>query len=284
MKHRVRKYACQLQVNESLDDDYSYAVMTNHASHMVHLLWNDNAPTNCLTTIHGPEREIYERHIKGNLVQLVHKPVATAAYPPGMDAVDIGDQMRSYYDIRIKSKRWYMHFYYYIIDTSICNAHVVYCIFKNEKMSLLKFRRILCHQLSATTHSKKKRTHLLASSSKNDSLESTRKKRKTLTFASSSSSSSSSSSAAAKSLSCGGHEVTFSKQKACVHCKKVWDADSGLKKKYSKLFKKGKGPAAQKLNREHCKRVRSGCSKCGALCRVYGQKGKDCIGEWHKAI
>ena len=45
-------------------------------------------------------------------------------YTHWMNGVDVGDQKRSYYDARIKSHQWHMHYFYCILDTSICNAHL----------------------------------------------------------------------------------------------------------------------------------------------------------------
>ena len=111
--------------------------------------WFDNKVTNCLSTIHHPTSRVCERGVSGDPGgddmpapaaggggapiapaaggrsnrQSVAKPLAVIDYTDKMGGVDLADQKRSYYEIRIASKKWPTHVFFWMIDAAATNAH-----------------------------------------------------------------------------------------------------------------------------------------------------------------
>ena len=53
-------------------------------------------------------------------------PDCTDNYNTYMNAVDIADQLRSYYTTRRRTFKWWHRFFFFVLDTALCNAHVCY--------------------------------------------------------------------------------------------------------------------------------------------------------------
>ena len=68
-----------------------------------------------------------------------------------MDEVDVADQLRTNYQIRIKSNKWWHPIFWSVINTAICNAHLLYKVGiadqATEVMYHSDFRAKLAQQL-----------------------------------------------------------------------------------------------------------------------------------------
>ena len=53
-------------------------------------------------------------------------PQAIISYNEYMGGVDRGDQLRGYYSCRTKSRKFYKYIFYFLLDTAITNAFVLY--------------------------------------------------------------------------------------------------------------------------------------------------------------
>ena len=88
-----------------------------------------------------------------------------------MGGVDLSDMLLELYRINFKSKKWYMHIFYYLLDLSVVNAWLLYhrmmsqstsnnilhlCNFKEEisdgliKQAAIKKRRPKLNSLEST--------------------------------------------------------------------------------------------------------------------------------------
>ncbi len=75
-------------------------------------------------------------------------PTACAEYNKHMGGVDRGDQLRSYYHIRMKSRKFYKYIANFLFDVSVTNAFILYrTTHLGMKMTNRKFREILADQL-----------------------------------------------------------------------------------------------------------------------------------------
>ena len=80
-----------------------------------------------------------------------------AAYCAWMNGVDVADQFRSYFDIRIIGRAWYMNYYYWVLDTSVCNSYLIFVKYHKGKhknsdaslgnMTMKEYRKRLCWEL-----------------------------------------------------------------------------------------------------------------------------------------
>jgi hypothetical protein len=91
-------------------------------------------------------------------------------YNNHMNGVDVADQLRGSYPTKIRSRKWWHVFFWWVLDTCICNAYVMYSVhctsISSSPMSHLQFREQLALALmehsTATTASSspsKKRIH-----------------------------------------------------------------------------------------------------------------------------
>jgi hypothetical protein len=71
-----------------------------------------------------------------------------------MNGVDVADQLRTYYSTKLRSRKWWHTFFFWVLDTAICNAYICYCIWwKQEKiegqpLSHADFRKALAYNLA----------------------------------------------------------------------------------------------------------------------------------------
>ena len=88
----------------------------------------------------------------------VEQPNCIAEYNTNMGGVDKMDWMINKYRIKIRGKRWHFPIFTYIIDMTVINAYVLYCM-ANEKIPLLEFlRRIVKCYMNTSSLSDPKRS------------------------------------------------------------------------------------------------------------------------------
>ncbi len=73
-------------------------------------------------------------------------------YNFNMNGVDIADQLRGNYSTKLRSRKWWHVFFWWALDTSICNAYTMYVEHSSEPMTHLKFREKLALQLLGEEH------------------------------------------------------------------------------------------------------------------------------------
>ena len=71
-------------------------------------------------------------------------PAASAIYNRYMGGVDLGDQLRGYYHMRMKCRKFYQYVAKFVLDVAITNSFILY---KNAhpttKVNVLTFRHVL---------------------------------------------------------------------------------------------------------------------------------------------
>ncbi|GBN58679.1 PiggyBac transposable element-derived protein 4 [Araneus ventricosus] len=99
-------------------------------------VWKDKKEIFLLSN--GAKNEIttVKRRIGGN-VSYVTCPKVIADYNKYMGGVDLADQYRKYYDISRKSRKWWIYMFWYLLDTTVNNAYIIYSTtnFPSEKKS-----------------------------------------------------------------------------------------------------------------------------------------------------
>jgi hypothetical protein len=172
----------QVTLDEKRDHQGDFKwMMTKQWPWLLAQSWYDNKVTNCLSTIHHPESKVCERGVSGDPGgddvrapatgaggapiapaaggrsnrQSVAKPLAVVDYTHNMGGVDLADQKRSYHEIRIASKKWPTHVFFWLIDAAVTNAHTAMMKEQNlDGKHRLKggreFRRRLVWQLAMT--------------------------------------------------------------------------------------------------------------------------------------
>ena len=118
------------------------------------VVWQDKRQVNVLSTItDGNSSVTVRRKEKDGTCTTLNCPTAIVNYNQHMAGVDRGDQLRWYYNLRLKCRKYYKYIFWFIVDVSITNAHILhsrYCVPSNvtaENLRLKQFRLQLAQSL-----------------------------------------------------------------------------------------------------------------------------------------
>jgi len=91
------------------------------------LVWQDKRQVNVLSTLHNPDDVASVRRKEKNGSQTtLNCPTAITTYNQYMGGVDRGDQLRHYYQLRLKSTKNYKYLFWFIVDVAITNAYILH--------------------------------------------------------------------------------------------------------------------------------------------------------------
>ena len=128
-------------------------------SNMVATVWQDTKPVAMLSTQHDPTMTTTVKRKKGDGSTIdVTCPQAVVDYNAHMGGVDLGDQYRKYYQVRMKSRTFYKYIFWFIFEVCILNSYILHrhspCIGKN--LTYLEYRVELAKQLIGNYCSRKR--------------------------------------------------------------------------------------------------------------------------------
>ena len=104
--------------------DYSSQSKNN----VIATVWKDNKHIYLMSNAYPPSSdEKVKRKQKDGTVITIQAPPMLAGYNKYMGGVDKSDQMKSYYGLNRKSKRWTLRLIWHFIDIAAVNA---YCLYK----------------------------------------------------------------------------------------------------------------------------------------------------------
>ncbi|KAL8576039.1 hypothetical protein ACOMHN_052057 [Nucella lapillus] len=105
---------------------------------------------------------------RGQPAQTYPKPVAIQQYTDHFNAVDKNDQMRSYYGIANKARKFWKYIFWFIVDVSMINAFVLYKEARGgprpKPMTHLEFHLEVARELVRNYTSRKRQASFPASS------------------------------------------------------------------------------------------------------------------------
>lgn len=126
---------------------------------LVVTVWQDTKPVVILSTQHSPTITTLVRRKKGdgNTIN-VTCPQAIVDYNANMGGVDLGDQYRHYYQVRMKSHKFYKYIFWFLFEVCILNSYILHryspCIGRN--LTYLDYRVELAQQLIGSYCSRKR--------------------------------------------------------------------------------------------------------------------------------
>ena len=92
---------------------------------MVFSLWQDNKTVSVLSTGSQPGEATVERRQKDATKHSYPCPNNIVEYNKFMGGVDRNDQMRTYYCVRLKGRKFYKYIFWYLFDVSITNTYIL---------------------------------------------------------------------------------------------------------------------------------------------------------------
>ena len=123
--------------------------------------WQDKRQVTVLSTITDTDSTVtVSRKEKDGTRTELQCPAAIAIYNENMAGVDRGDQMRSYYKLRLKCKKNYKYIFWFTMDVAITNAFILYSNFcvpavSTESIKQKNFRLKLADELIGDYNSRK---------------------------------------------------------------------------------------------------------------------------------
>ena len=101
--------------------------LTMQKRNMLANVWFDKRKVAVLSTCQNPgNRTILRPRAQGNRPRELTKPIAIVNYNSYMGGVDLADQLRSYYPIGRESKKWWKYLFWFVIESSVVNAFIIY--------------------------------------------------------------------------------------------------------------------------------------------------------------
>ena len=120
--------------------------------------WKDNKVVTVLSSNVQPGEVDTCKRKQKNGTHMQHScPVAVVEYVKYMRGVDRNDQLRTYYLVRLKSRKFYKYIFWFLFELAVTNAFVVYRTYSQGKeMKLREFRLELAKQLIGDYNSRKR--------------------------------------------------------------------------------------------------------------------------------
>ena len=121
-------------------------------------LWRDNRVVTILSTNAQPHDVaiVQRREHNGTRVN-VQCPAAMAHYQAFIGGVDRNDQLRQYYHVRLKCRKFYRYIFWFLFEAAIVNSIILHTHYSSKARQPLKeFRLELAKGLVGEYHSKKR--------------------------------------------------------------------------------------------------------------------------------
>lgn len=112
--------------------------------------WFDNQIVTLVSTYVGSQPIIEKKRFfrSLNTYKMIPCPKSVDVYNSNMDGVDLLDSMLGYYRISTKSKKYYMKFFYHMIDLCVVNAWLLYRrVYPDTYIPLLDFKLLISEVL-----------------------------------------------------------------------------------------------------------------------------------------
>jgi len=93
---------------------------------MTAIVWKDRKPVYMVSNAYTPATtSVNRKNADGSTVQ-VSCPNNASYYNRYMGGVDLVDQLKGYYGIDRKSKRWWIRLFFHFVDLAVTNAYILY--------------------------------------------------------------------------------------------------------------------------------------------------------------
>jgi len=153
----TRKYLPKLCPDKNMKlGDYDWQITDEDNISIVK--WKDKRIVCLLSNFHDPQNVTQvHRKSKDGSATMVNCPKVLQDYNNNMNYVDKFEQNKKSYQIDRKSHKWWQRIFFYFMDASIVNAHVIYKELCPEKTPLKQFKRDISRECVSKTLVQKRR-------------------------------------------------------------------------------------------------------------------------------
>ena len=120
-------------------------------------VWQDNRPVVTISTNSDPTQlDSVQRKSRDGVSSAYSCPQSLSLYNRYMGGVDRNDQLRGYYHVRLKCRKYYKYIFWFLFDLSITNAYILSKHHpEHRRMKVKDFRAALASQLIGSYCSRK---------------------------------------------------------------------------------------------------------------------------------
>lgn len=136
---------------------------------LVCTIWKDKARKKHVTVLStqcnpvgDTVRDVVKRRVKSTTnpghfeEKYIYRPPSVAFYNKCMGGVDLHDQNRRYYNLALKSVKWWRYLFWFLLDATIINSFILYKETVAKPVSHLQFRLQLSKELIGQFTARKK--------------------------------------------------------------------------------------------------------------------------------
>ena len=163
----VRSSCCNLPVIASVQDAMARGESKWCTRNGVgYVKWKDTKIVHVMSTAFSPNTILNaKRTQKDGTSALVECPQSVVEYTKRMGGVDRFDRSRGHYSVSHKARRWWIRIFYFLLDTAVVNAFILYqSVHPENPMTLLTFRVALFRRMVSGHSFRCRRSSLQGSS------------------------------------------------------------------------------------------------------------------------
>ena len=111
-------------------------------------VWQDSRPVTLIATSDPTAEGTVQRKEKNGTSITVKCPISVVMYGQYMRGVDRNDQLRGYYRVRLKGRKYYKYIICFLFDLAITNAYILHHPHASVRgMTMKDFRVLLANQI-----------------------------------------------------------------------------------------------------------------------------------------
>ncbi|XP_058792081.1 piggyBac transposable element-derived protein 4-like [Phymastichus coffea] len=156
----IRKDRKGLTKNQGKDKDMKMGGNEYRTSNdgIRYLKWVDKKPIHFLSNFHDPsDLSEVERRQKDGSLKTIACPQMSKDYNAHMGCLDKSDQMKSFYEITRKSRKWWHCLLWHFIDVTLVNSFIIFKLLNPDKdLKSKEFRLLVVDELIGLNCQKKR--------------------------------------------------------------------------------------------------------------------------------
>ena len=124
---------------------------------LVSTVWLDTKPVTMMATNCQPgETSTVKRKASDGSKADVRCPTTVTAYSQCMHGVDYNDQLRQYYSVPTKCRKYYKYIFWFLFELASTNSYILMKQYTSTTMALKDYRENLAKSLIGTYNSRKR--------------------------------------------------------------------------------------------------------------------------------
>ncbi|KAK4309138.1 hypothetical protein Pmani_000613 [Petrolisthes manimaculis] len=119
--------------------------IVQHSNNIMCIKWCDKRVVHMLSSVH--KGDMCDSNSRDRQRQVVRKPLAVLEYNKKMRLVDKSDMLLSSVECLRKSIKWYVKFFFHMLDMSVLNSYYLFQVKTGSTKPLLDFSKTVVHQM-----------------------------------------------------------------------------------------------------------------------------------------